>query len=375
VKILVTDFLYPNRYALWRNEEIGFFVREARADVLVFRVPEFAGVAYDFDWDFCNADESLAGHNLLIFDPRYNDVDAHNQRIDGTAFNGRAAASYLLTTGHDLDLAAYDAVYHILHGCYRRFNAAFTFPQSRQFIHLYPGGGFDYRTEPVIDPQVGCVSTHPLTTDLLRRRGQPHVDCWTATLTRRGERLEPRNVGDPGRPLSVCFSSLGFGAHKGDEIYTAIIDRHAERFPGSPVRYMAVGNCRPHPRVQLHAPLDYRQLHRFYAENVDVYVNTETGLKPNGWPLGLEAAKAGCALLTTDHLAVAGRYGPWGERLGICHDPDDFVTAIERFQVDRAALREAAAAAQAFVGRYASFAAQQETILEFITDRSATASR
>jgi hypothetical protein len=369
MKILVTDVLYPNRYATWRNEEIGFFVRETAADVLVFRLSQFAGVPYEFDWDFCNVAGSLDGYNILIFDARHNGIDIHNKRIDGTAFNGRAAASYLLTTGHEFDLASYDAVYHIFHSCYRRFNAAFAFPQSRQFIHLYPGGGFDYRAESVIDPRVGCISTHPLTTDLLRRYGQSYVDCWTATLMGRGERLEPRPVGDPARPLTVCFSSLGKGEHKGDEVYAAMIDRHGERFPGSPVRYVAVGNCRPHPRVQPYPPFDYRGLHRFYAEQVDVFVNTETGLKPNGWPLGLEAAKAGCALLTTDHLGVAGRYGLLGKRMETCRDADEFATAIERFQVNRTAQREAADTAQAFVGQYASFAAQQERILGFIEGR------
>ena len=49
---LVVDILYPNKFSRWRNLEIKFFMDEFESDILVFRINKFAGINFNFDYEF-----------------------------------------------------------------------------------------------------------------------------------------------------------------------------------------------------------------------------------------------------------------------------------------------------------------------------------
>ena len=170
MKGLVTDLMFPNKFATWRNVEIKSFIKNFDVDILVFKVDGFAGNKFDFDWDFINENNLLNEYNILIFDEKYNDINKYNKNIDGTKFNGKFKGSYLLTKKTDFDLNCYDFIYHIFLMNYLSFNKNYQVEKTKQFIHLYPGGGIsDLKFVSLIDQNTNIISTHPLTTDIIKK--------------------------------------------------------------------------------------------------------------------------------------------------------------------------------------------------------------
>ena len=94
---LVVDVLFPTRYSQWRIAEITSFIKEKQADVLVFKINAFAGITYEVDYETMCDRQGFRDYDILIFDPRYNQLNRYNQRIDGTRWNGAFPASYLFT--------------------------------------------------------------------------------------------------------------------------------------------------------------------------------------------------------------------------------------------------------------------------------------
>ena len=96
--ILLTDFLFPSKYAKWRIEEIKAFMDTDDCDILVSKLDKFASIDYEVDYEEMNEYYSLKDFNILIFDAKYNYLNKYNTRIDGTQYNRTDMPySYLFT--------------------------------------------------------------------------------------------------------------------------------------------------------------------------------------------------------------------------------------------------------------------------------------
>ena len=112
----------------------------------------------------------------------------------------------------------------------------------------------------------------------------------------------------------------------------------------------------------------FTDLESFYANNVDVYVNLSTKHAFNGWPLGLEAVKNGCALLTTDPDQVASFYNADEYEIRPIERTHQFISTIRRFEKNRDLLEVTKKMNMEFARNFAGYQAQQSKIFEFIND-------
>lgn len=368
-KGLVIDSLYPNKYSRWRNISIKFLIQEYNCDVLVFKIDNFAGVNFEFDYNFCNIDSELEleNYNILIFDSKYNYLNSYNKQIDGTLFNNRFSGSYLLTKNNTFDLNEYDFIYHIFLKNYINFNNNYIFDQSRQFIHLYPGGWWDASDTQLskINKNSNIISTHPFTTKILEKNNfLSFIEVKTAPMYSLEEIIQNKNLNI--NTIRVCFSSIGYGQEKGDSDYCDIAETYKKKFYNDNVKFLSVGNCEKSNFITKYDLMDYISLENFYKENVDIYLNLDTGLAFNGWPLGLEAIKAGCVLITTDKSNVSQFYNLDGEPFFICDGIESIIFTIKKLHDDRELLKNKSILCQRFSLEYSSYEKQQIKIKDFI---------
>ena len=364
---LVVDVLYPNKLGRWRNVEIKFFIRELNTDVLIFKANDFAGNRFDFDWDFCNDDLEgiLEDYNILIFDPKYNHLNKWNTRVDGTIFNNKFGGSYLITKKTDFNLSSYTYVYHMFLSCYLLFKKYFPYTEH-QFIHLYPGGGWQATLEELhtINTSVKLISTHPTTTNLLiLTRTHDFIELKTGLMFDKNDKIVPKKINN--KKITVCFSSLGISVDKGDDSYLQIVDRYNQYYPSDYVEFISIGNCKTHPHITRYPPMDYIQLEKFYQTKVDIYLNLETGYFLNGWPLGLEAVKEGAVLITTDRHGVSDYYT---HPFYVSNNTSKFVDFIKELHDDRDLLMKKSVMCQEFVLEYSSYQNQQLKIKDYIEE-------
>ena len=343
MRLLITDVLYPNRYSTWRNIMIEHLVREQGADVLVFKTGRFKRLD-SYDFDFCNRDGLLEGYKKFSL-----------------GYHDKKREIYALCSDRFGD---YDAVYHIFASCFSNFNNHFPgTPLERQFIHLYPGPGylFQYVAFP---KETKIISTHPETTKLYQD-SHDTIECLISPQTTSKENITKKYFHEKPQ-MTVCFASVSKGELKGDAVYLNIVETYSNLFPNDNVNFISIGNCATHPKIKNHSPMDYVTLGNFYRENVDVYVSPETGLMPNGWPLGVEAAVTGSVLLTTDSRNTASKMGIPEPSFLVCRTVEDFVNTIRRLYVDREYANLCSCNAQSFLLKHVSPSAQQEKILDFI---------
>lgn len=367
-KILITDGLFPNKFATWRNVEIISFMEEYQTSVLVKHGKSWAGIVFEIDFDheiFSNV-FSKSKYNILIFDPEYNYLNKFNERIDGRDFNGSLAHySYLITEDTEFNLESFKLVYHIFLGSYFDFNSTFNFSDKRQVIHLYPGGGFSPGQSALIGPAASVISTHPITSSEVERKGNPNLLCLTAPMYFRDEFVNPpRDVN--ATHIGVCFSSLGNGKAKGAPKYRRIAMIYKVLYPKSKVRFYSVGNGLKSRFIKRYRPMAFTDLESFYANDVDIYVNLSTKHAFNGWPLGLEAVKNGCALLTTDPDRVAKFYNADKYEIRPIERTHQFISSIRRFETNKDLLKFTKKKNMQFAINYSSYNAQQGKIFEFI---------
>lgn len=369
---LVVDILYPNKYSRWRNLEINFFIDEFESDILVFKIDSFAGINFEIDYDFCNLDSNLKlqNYNILIFNTKYNYLNKYNKNIDGTMFNNKFYGSYLITKHTDFNLNNYLFVYHIFLMCYANFNHNYIFNQNKQLIHLYPGGGFT--GDPIdlnkINKNVKLISTSPITTKLLEQSNEfDFIDLKLVPMFSKDEKIKTKNLNQG--QLIICFSSLGNGAEKGDDDYISIINEYKSKYPLDDIKFISIGNCKSHHSITNYLPMDYVELQSFYYNNVDIYLNLENGKSFNGFPLGMEALKAGSVLITTDSLNVSSFYDLHSKPFYVNNNLNEYSDIIKLLYIDRNLLLSKSKEGQKFVEKYSSYENQQEKIKEYINKK------
>lgn len=364
-KILITDGMFPNKFSTWRNVEIISFMEEYQTSILVKHGRSWT---LDFDHEIFSRIFSSSKYNILIFDPEYNHLNKFNERIDGKEFNWSLSNySYLITEDTDFNLESFKLIYHIFLGSYFDFNNAFNFPDKRQVIHLYPGGGFSPGQSVQIGPTASVISTHPLTSSEVERKGNPNLLCLTAPMYLRDEFVNPpRDLNET--TIGVCFSSLGSAKEKGARKYRRIATIYKLLYPKTKVEFYSVGNGLKSRFIKRYKPMAFTDLESFYLNYVDVYVNTSTKHAFNGWPLGLEAVKNGCALLTTDPDQVAKFYNADKYEIRPIKHTHHFISAIRNFEKNRDLLGYTKKMNMQFVRNFAGYEAQQEKIFKFINN-------
>jgi hypothetical protein len=361
---LIVDILFPNRYSIWRNVEIKNFIQEYDVDILVSKVNSYAGITFDFDWEFINSDGLLQDYNILIFDNKYNFINMWNSNLDGTQYNTNNGFSYLITKKNVFDLSSYDFIYHIFLMCYDRFNQVFNYDINKQFIHLYPGGGF-FGDVTRLPNDVNLISTHPVTTKKIELNNHTNfINAWTAPLMGKNEKFVKSKNRD-NRDFTVCFSSMGPANEKGLTEYHLLSSEYSSLYPNDNVRFITIGN-----NNSTYGPMDYISLLDFYEKNVDIYINLSTKEAFNGWPLGLDSVIRGCVLITTDPDNIKNEYKPLtDDEFYIVNDYKDSIPIIKLLFEDVEILNKKSNQCQDYFKDYFDYDNNQEKIFNFINNK------
>jgi hypothetical protein len=118
--------------------------------------------------------------------------------------------------------------------------------------------------------------------------------------------------------------------------------------------------------------MSWKQLESFYTEETDVYLNPVSKRATNGWPIGQEAMKNGCVIVTYDVNNVAEDFQAKKYRIQIVKGFFGMIRKLIQFHFNRELLRQVSISNQKFVESYAGFANQQEVIFRFIRERMLT---
>ena len=302
MQVLLTDIMFPNKYAKWRLVEIKSFIEEYQSDILVInRINSYSNITFDFDWLLLHDDFLLDQYDILIFNPNFNYINQYNTRIDGTIYNGTVHADYLLRhksrSSSLFSINEYDIVYHIFLMCYQVFNSQFTYPHHKQVIHLYPGGGYlNSSCMSSIHPDVKLIPTQQFISKHITNH--KYISVYGGPFYYKNELITIKER--TSTEICICFTSMGNSVEKGADFYHTIVTTYHTNYPNDSIRFISIGNCPPHPLITSYSPMDQLSLSKFYNHHVDILINLDTGVSLNGFPLGIEAIQEGCVLLTTD---------------------------------------------------------------------------
>lgn len=309
LRVLVTDFLFPNKLASWRLVEIKGFIERYDTDILVIGRPTtHYNVEFTFDWELLLESHHLDRYDLLIFDPQFNHLNKFNRGFDGTQFNNVISTakapvfSYLLRLtkyrAQPLNLSIYSAVYHIFFQNYAGYNSKILFPQERQFIHLYPGGGFYTANHGhQLGPKVHLITTQRYMTDFCSK-GISCLELFGGPFLHEHER--PIQKALKTGPLKVCFTSIGLASAKGADVYQIIVETYHKTYPDSSVQFVQAGRDYGIRGATYLGLVSQDSLNELYSNEVDILFNLDKGTELNGFPLGIEGALRGAILFTTD---------------------------------------------------------------------------
>jgi glycosyltransferase involved in cell wall biosynthesis len=298
MRVLLTDVMFPNKYAKWRLVEIKAFIQQYNCDILVLdRTKDYNGISYEFDYEELKDEFSLGDYDILIFNPKYNWLDKYNTRINGIEYNNMFKSDYMLRYKRNGDFN-YNIVYHIFYMNYIAFNNSFIFPLERQYIHLYPGGGyFGKHSIHNLNKDVNIIATQEfisrniVNNRILSNYGGPFFD--------KNEQIRKHTFTK--NKFIVCFTSLGNSLEKGADVYVDIAKEFNIKYPELNVKFIAIGVCPKSKFIdEYKKPMDQTSLSNYYNKHVDVLINLDSGKQLNGFPLGIEAASQGTILLTTD---------------------------------------------------------------------------
>jgi hypothetical protein len=302
MRILLTDIMFPNKYAKWRLVEIKSFIDEYKCDILVVnRIGSYAGTVFNFDWDILSEKFLLDQYDILIFNHTFNYINKYNTRIDGTKFNGMMKADYMLRhksrSNEIVSFDIYDSIYHIFLMCYQAFNTVVKYPHNKQIIHLYPGGGY---RNPIsintIHKDVKIVSTQNFISKYINDYNS--IDVYGGPFYYKDDIITDKYRDDS--ILRICFTSMGDPITKGAFIYHNIASTYKEKYPADTVEFISIGNCPFNTNIIAYSAMDQLSLSSFYNSKVDIVISLDTGIACNGFPLGVEAMQEGCVVFTTD---------------------------------------------------------------------------
>ena len=315
-RILLTDCLFPNKYARWRLVEIYSFMKDYDTDILVVnKVSINAGIKMDFDYEILSDKFGLNNYDILIFNPKFNYINKFNNEFDGTKYNNKFPCDYLLQHSKFRDIPFninnYDVVYHIFLNMYKQFNNIFKFEYKKQFIHLYPGGGYQGDNDiNSIHPDVNLIPTQQFISKLITQNS--FLNIYGGPFFEKGKVVNKKKIKDN---LCVCFTSLGDPIEKGADIYIKIVELFYKKYSDKKlfsetnlqrmkenidITFISIGVCPESKYIKKYESMDQFKLSKFYNKHVDIIISLDSGKALNGFPLGIEGIVEGCILLTTD---------------------------------------------------------------------------
>lgn len=307
MRILLTDIMFPNKYAKWRLVEIHSFMEKYDTDILVIdRINEYKNIKFDFDYDCLKEKFNFEKYDILIFNNKYNYINKFNINFDGTKYNGlNNNLSYLIRkkifSQEIFSLEKYDIIYHIFLMNYYKFNNLFVFPQNKQYIHLYLGGGvINANSMNNIHNDANIISSQYLTTLYLEKCNKKNIvkNMYGGSFFYKNEVIRKKNRDN--KSITICFTSLGDLYEKGADKYIEIVDLYLQKYKNDNIKFISIGNCFDNKNIIKYEPIEQDKLSDFYYNNVDIIINLDSGKALNGFPLGIEAIIEGCLLLTTD---------------------------------------------------------------------------
>lgn len=350
-KILLTDILFPSKYAKWRLVTTKSFIdHEAYdTDILVLnKVNHIVSIPCNFDYPELKSSHSLYKYDILIFNPKYNHINKWNDKdFDGTIFNKKYPGDYMLRLkkyrSTELNIKSYDAIYHIFLVCYVSFNKLYTYPPNQQFIHLYPGGGFpDVKLINSIDKNARIIATHYFTNEHLQKFPKnKFITVYCAPIFDKNYQLKHKKINNG--TLKVCFTSLGVAQQKGTLTYIKIVNHFLNKYKNENVEFFSVGLVPDATNIKHFDPMAQYELDKFYYENIDIIFNLDTYVMFNGFPLGSEGMAQGSILFTTDPFDLNIKCGfNYGNEMVIINPEnlDHIVDQIQYLNKNRNILNE-----------------------------------
>lgn len=372
-RVLLTDVVFPNKYAKWRLLEIKAFMENYDTDVLnIYRVDNFADIEFKVDYEELCEEYNLQNYDILIFNPKYNYLNKYNKDIDGTVYNNTYYGNYLFRLKkfrHGNFVLDYYCVYHIFMICAQVFNDRYKFPQNKQYIHLYPGGnGYS----PISKyPQMNVIATQYFITEFLNTRPNRYINVYGAPYLEKNAVMKPRVLKSD--QLSVCFTSLGQSYHKGSDIYVKIAAEYKIKYPAHNIIFYGIGNVEQSQYITNMPPMSQKDLDIFY-QDIDIIFNLERGKTDNGWPLGAEAVFQGAILLTVDNNNMNYKNGYNIDKFHIIdsNNINEIVDKIQKLYEDRGILAQYSNILQKRFYELFSYKDTMSKIFNFIKERNST---
>ena len=308
-RVLLTDILFPNKYAKWRLTEILAFINKYDTDILIIhKVIVYAGITFNFDYNELYNKFKLNEYDILIFNPEFNYINKYNEsNFDGTKYNNIIKSDYLFRKkkyrNEDFNINKYDMIYHIFLCNYNYFNDIFKFPFNKQCIHLYPGGGLtDLNSTQIttVDKNTKIISTQYFITEYLNKYNYSCINLFGGPFFDKNEIIKRKNIQNN---LTICFTSMGDIYEKGADKYVELVNIYYNTQTNeniNKIKFISIGNCPDNQKITKIEKMDQNKLSEYYYNNVDILINLDSGKALNGFPLGLEGVIEGCVLLTTD---------------------------------------------------------------------------
>ena len=306
-RVLLTDFLFPSKYALWRLVEIHSFINKYDTDIMILtKVKNHNHIIYNFDYDEIKDKFNLKDYDILIFNPEFNYINKYNDiKFDGTSYNKLYECDYMfrkkIYRNEIFDVNNYNFVYHIFLYNYNLFNKLFKYPYNKQGIHLYPGGGLTKGFNEIAQINKGTriISTQNFISEELKKHNYSYANIFGGPFYYKNDKIKRKVFNS--KIVTVCFTSMGDIYEKGADKYIELVDLYYNTQKNLElIKFISIGNCPPNKNITSLDKMDQNVLSDYYYQNVDILINLDSGKEINGFPLGTEALMQGCILLTTD---------------------------------------------------------------------------
>jgi hypothetical protein len=363
-RILLVDSMFPNEYTIWRNNLIESLISEFDVDIIVYKTTMFAGIKYNFNYEFISKQFSLKKYNIFICDPKYKSIQKFNNNFNGTKLIGKYSFSYMFSLERNFDLDKYDCIYYLFLSSYLKFKKEFNVSKKINLIDLFTGGGLDFNPQS-LDKNCYYISNHKKTSYFLAKNNFKFIECLGLPQSRKIDSLILSKKNKKSTIFTVNFSSMGFGKEKGDAAYLRIARFYKMIFPWHKIRFISTGNCKKSFLVKNFKPFNYIDLIVHFRNEVDIHINLANKKALNTWPLGTEAIKGGCILMSTDPDNQK-KYYKYGDAILSVHGILDTVLKIRRLYLDPNYYLEIQKAQHKFFVKYFGYNNQQRTRFKFI---------
>ena len=368
-KILVVDGMFPNKFAIWRNFLISDLIKNYDVDIAVYKLDTFAGIDYNFDYEFINSQYYIKNYNIIICNEKYAYIQRYNVNFNGLDYLNKYDFSYAFIKNKEFNISDYDLIFYIFLNCYKLFKKNFNIEKKKNLIYLLAGGGFNPEDPNIIlSNSVNYISSTQKTTEKLLNDknkfnfinifGVPMFDSKTKMeeidLTRNGK-----------RNFSINFSSMGHANEKGFGDYIKLARYYKIIFPFDKVDFKFIGNLKCPKNIKKFEPTDYKSLIEYYKKEVDVHLDLQTYTAYNGWPLGVEALLGPGILISKDNhnLNLTMKYG---DKILIHKSILQTLLKIRKLYKNAKYFSEVQNSQKLFLLENYGYKSQQERIFEYI---------